>query len=196
MSDYGYIRVSKSSDESRNLDTQRRILAEAGIARLLTFEDVASGATFDKRPGWQALQAEIQAGDRLVVAYLDRMSRDTIEGLIAVKNLLESGVGFWAIRDGLEIAGVGRMSAMDKLRLEMMLAVSSYHVESTRERIREGVQRARDNGKRLGRGPVVTPDKSALARQLHAQGQSVRRVAATLNVSTGTAHKLITATEE
>ena len=51
---YGYARVSKADDDSKNLETQLRILAEHGIRDHLVFTDVASGRSL-QRPGWQAL---------------------------------------------------------------------------------------------------------------------------------------------
>ena len=39
---YDYARVSKADDDSRNLDTQLRILAGHGIRDHLVFTDVAS----------------------------------------------------------------------------------------------------------------------------------------------------------
>ena len=39
---YGYARVSKADDESKNLDTQLMLLAEHGIREDLVYSDVAS----------------------------------------------------------------------------------------------------------------------------------------------------------
>ena len=49
---YGYARVSKADDESKNLDTQLMLLAEHGIRPDLVYSDVASGRNL-QRPGWQ-----------------------------------------------------------------------------------------------------------------------------------------------
>ena len=42
---YGYARVSRADDDSKNLDTQLQLLAEHGIRPELVFTDVASGRT-------------------------------------------------------------------------------------------------------------------------------------------------------
>ena len=47
---YGYARVSKSDDESKNLDTQLLLMAEHGIRPDLVYSDVAS-ASNPQRPG-------------------------------------------------------------------------------------------------------------------------------------------------
>ena len=49
---YGYARVSKADDDSKNLDTQLRLLADHGIRKDLIFTDVSSGRTL-RRPGWR-----------------------------------------------------------------------------------------------------------------------------------------------
>ena len=53
---YGYARVSKADDDSKNLETQLRELDSHGIRRDLVFTDEASGRSMD-RPGWQALMS-------------------------------------------------------------------------------------------------------------------------------------------
>ena len=77
---YGYARVSKADDDTRNLDTQLRLLAGHGIRMDLIFTDVASGRSMN-RPGWQDLMSRIQPGDTVAVAFLDRFSRHFEEGV-------------------------------------------------------------------------------------------------------------------
>ena len=56
---YGYARVSKADDDSRNLDTQLRLLGDYGVRPNLIFTDVASGRSL-ARSGWQDLMARLQ----------------------------------------------------------------------------------------------------------------------------------------
>ena len=77
---YGYARVSKADDSSKNLDTQILELQRHGIREDLVFTDVASGRAL-KRQGWQDLMSRIQPGDTLVVAFLDRLSRSFEDGV-------------------------------------------------------------------------------------------------------------------
>ena len=77
---YGYARVSKADDDSKNLETQLRELATHGIRRDLVFTDEVSGRTMD-RTGWKDLMARVQPGDTIVVAFLDRFSRNFKEGV-------------------------------------------------------------------------------------------------------------------
>lgn len=56
---YGYARLSKADDNSKNLETQFRILAGHGIRDYFVYTDVASGHSLH-RPGWRKRMEVIQ----------------------------------------------------------------------------------------------------------------------------------------
>ena len=66
---YGYARVSKTDNESRNLETQLRELAAHAIRQDLIFTGTASGRTMN-RNGWKNPMARVQPEDTVVVAFL------------------------------------------------------------------------------------------------------------------------------
>ena len=76
----GYARVSKTDDESRNLETQLQVLAAHGIRQEHIFTGEASGRSMD-RPGRRDLMSRVQPRDAVVVAFLDRFSRNFEEGV-------------------------------------------------------------------------------------------------------------------
>ena len=73
---YGYVRVSKSDRDGKNLETQLRILEEHGIRHEHIFRDVQSGSTF-RRDGWNELMAHVRPKDIIVVCWLDRFLPET-----------------------------------------------------------------------------------------------------------------------
>ncbi len=77
---YGYTRVSKSDRDDRNLETQLRELATHGIREEIIFFDVMT-ARLMSRPGWDELMARVRANDTIIVAWLDRFSRNFDEGV-------------------------------------------------------------------------------------------------------------------
>ena len=89
---YGYARVSKSDDDAKNLETQLRLLANHGIREDLIFTGVASGRTMN-RPGWRDLMGRVQPGDTIVVAFLDRFSRNFEEGVRIQAELTARDIG-------------------------------------------------------------------------------------------------------
>ena len=98
---YGYGRVSKADDESKNLDTQLLFLAEHGIRSDLVYSDVASGCNL-QRSGWQQLMTRVQEGDTIVVAFLDRLSRNFADGLRIQAELTRCNIGIVAIRENID----------------------------------------------------------------------------------------------
>ena len=97
---YGYARVSKADDDPRNLETQLGILADHGILEDLIFSDVASGRTMN-RTGWMDLMSRVQPGDAIVVAFLDRFSRNFEEGVRIQAELTGLEIGIVAIRENI-----------------------------------------------------------------------------------------------
>ena len=115
---YGYARVSKADDDSKNLETQLRELDAHGIRRDLVFTDEASGRSMD-RPGWQDLMSRVQPGDTIVVAFLDRFSRNFEEGVAIQPDLPRRNIGIVAIREQIDTREASRMlipSTMTALR--------------------------------------------------------------------------------
>ena len=102
---YGYARVSKTDDESRNLETQLRELAAHGIRQDLIFTDTASGRTMDRNGWagpWKNLMARVQPEDTVVVAFLDRFSRNFEEGVAIQADLTKRDIAIVALRKQID----------------------------------------------------------------------------------------------
>ena len=137
---YGYTRVSKADDEAMNLETQLGILADHGIREDLILSDVASGRTMNQT-GWLALMSRVQPGDIIVVAFLDRFSRNFEEGVRIRAELTGRDIGIVAVRENIDTSDG---SAAAKFFRRSMLAQGAYQVDSASERIKL----------ELGPGPV------------------------------------------
>ena len=76
---YGYSRVStyKQKDKGTSLDSQRDLLVSNGAE--IVFEDAFTGTTTD-RPELNKLMEQLQSGDTLLVAKLDRLARSVSQG--------------------------------------------------------------------------------------------------------------------
>ena len=184
---YGYVRVSKSDRDEKNLETQFRILEHYGIRQGHIFRDVQSGRTF-RRNGWQELMDRIQTGDTIVVCWLDRFSRNFEEGVAIQADLTKRNVGIISTEEGINTADD---TAAAKLFRRMMFAQGAYQVESTGERIKAGQDRARAEGRPPGRPSALTSEKEQVALRMYAEGASIRRIARVVEVSQGTVKKAV-----
>ena len=186
---YGYARVSKADDEARNLETQLGILADHGIREDLIFSDVASGRTMN-RTGWMDLMSRVQPGDTIVVAFLDRFSRNFEEGVRIQAELTGRDIGIVAVRENIDTSDG---SAAAKFFRRSMLAQGAYQVDSTSERIKLGLDRARAGGKQVGRPPALTQDQVEQCRRMADEGAGLRQIARVMTCSPATVKKALAA---
>ena len=184
---YGYARVSKADDESKNLETQLLVLAEHGIRPDLVYSDVASGRSL-QRPGWQELMAGVQEGDTVGVAFLDRLSRNFEDGVRIQAELTRRNIGIVAIRENIDIR---EGSAAAKFFRRSMLAQGAYQVDSASERIRLGLDRARASGKRVGRPPALTQEQAEQSRRMAREGTGLRHIARVMGCSPAKVKKVL-----
>lgn len=129
---YGYARVStKGQDKYGNgLDVQEKQLKEKGTEKI--FYEAFTGTKKD-RPQLNALMAEIQKGDTLVVTKLDRIARSTADGIAIIDALVEKGV----ILNVLNM-GVFDNSAQGKLMRNIFLAFAEFERDMIVQRTQEG----------------------------------------------------------
>ena len=186
---YGYARVSKADDDARNLETQLGILADHGIREDLIFSDTASGRTMN-RTGWRELMSRVQPGDTIVVALLDRFSRNFEEGVRIQAELTGRGINIVAVRENIN-ASAG--SAAAKFFRRSMLAQGAYQVDSASERIKLGLDRARGSGKKVGRPPALTSEQVEQCRRMADEVSGLRHVARVMQCSPATIKKALDA---
>ena len=184
---YGYARVSKADDDTRNLDTQLRLLAGHGIRENLIFTDVASGRSL-ARSGWQGLMDVVQTGDTIAVAFLDRFSRNFEEGVRIQADLIDRDIGIVAIRENIDTRD---SSAAGKYFRRVMLALGAYQVDATSERIRDGQARARGEGRRIGRHPALSTEQMEQCRRMSDEGAGIRHIARVMQCSPATVKKAL-----
>jgi putative DNA-invertase from lambdoid prophage Rac len=129
----------------------------------------------------------MESGDILVVTKLDRLGRDTIDLMQTVQQLEAKGVRVHC----LALGGVDLTSAAGKMTMGVLAAVAQFERDQLIERTQSGLQRAKAEGKILGR-PSVTNASSV--QELKRQGLSQSKTAQQLEVSLSTIKRLWNAT--
>lgn len=129
---YGYCRVSsKGQIDNNSLEAQEQeILQRYSEAKI--YKEQFTGATTD-RPVLGAVIEELQAGDTLVVAKLDRLARNTVEGINIVRELFSKGVAVHVLNVGLL-----EDTAMGQFFLTTLLAVAELERVQIIERTQTG----------------------------------------------------------
>lgn len=167
----GYARVSTSDQDTA---LQIDALNQAGCERV--FEDTVSG---DKtsRPGLDAALAYLRDGDTFVVWRLDRLGRSLPHLIETVSELEDRGIGFASLTESIDTTTSG-----GRLIFHVFGALGQFERDLIRERTQAGLAAAAARGRKGGRKPVITAEKLRRAKELIANGLSVREAAARLKV--------------
>lgn len=179
----GYARTS-TADQVAGFTAQLETLAQLGCERVFQ-EQVSSVAQRDQL---EAALDFVRDGDTLVVTKLDRLARSTHHLLEIVAKLEDQKV---ALRI-LDFGGseVDTKSATGKLMLTMFSAMAQFEREMMLERQREGISKAKAEGKYKGRKPVSDAKLQKL-RELREMGRKPPEIAKELSLGRSTVYRLI-----
>ena len=116
----------------------------------------------------------------LVVLKLDRLGRDNIDVQNTINLLTQKGVRVVC----LDLPVVDLSSAEGKLMLQMFAAFAEFERNRIRERTKEGIERAKVQGIKLGRPEAH--DTTIAVQEKKAGGLSQSKVAKELGISIST----------
>lgn len=178
---FAYCRVSTNEQNTAN---QLLAIRNAGYTveeRRVVSETVSGSVQAMQRKEFKLLvEHKLEPGDTLVVLKLDRLGRDNIDVQQTAQLLSEKGIRLIC----LDLPAPDLSSTNGKLMLQLMGAFAEFERNRIRERTSEGLQRAKAEGKKLGR-PVAT-DTTATVQRAKAEGLSQSAVADKLNIHIAT----------
>ena len=182
---YGYARVSsKSQLDGNGLEAQLAgIMNQYGNATV--YEEQYTGTKVFERPVLNNLINSLEAGDILVATKLDRIARNTVEGIKIIEQLFEKGVSVHILNIGLL-----ENTTMGKFFLTVLLAVAEMERNTIMERTREGKEIAKQKvGYREGRKKIYSKehlDHALSMLSVNGGNYSYSQVAKILNISKST----------
>ena len=176
----GYGRTS-TLEQQAGLDAQIRDLQTAGCEKIFR-EQVSSVAT---RPQLEAALDFIREGDTLIVTKLDRLARSTGHLLEIADRVKLKGADLHVLNLGVDTG-----SATGKLLFTMIGAVATFEREMMLERQREGIARAKQEGRYRGRKPTARA-RSAEIKALKADGVRPVEIARRLGIGRASVYRIL-----
>jgi putative DNA-invertase from lambdoid prophage Rac len=170
-----------STADQTNLNQLHEIVA-AGFQiadQRVVAETVSGSVAAMERQGFKKLVDRLEAGDILIVTKLDRLGRNAMDVRATVERLDGMGVKVHC----LALGGVDLTSAAGKMTMAVVNAVSEMERDLLIERTQAGLQRAKAEGKKLGRKPTLSPDDRSQIMALKAEGASLAVLAKRFGVS-------------
>ncbi len=188
-----YARVS-TRDKDQTPENQ--LIRLRDYCRLRAWEhveyvDYASGAD-SNRPQLNKLMQDLPTLQGVVVLRLDRFGRSVSDLTLKLQAMRDRGVWFEAVDQGLRISS-DKSDAMAGLMYNILAAVAEFEREIIRDRINDGISRARSQGKRLGRPRIMDVREVADEKifELRRQGHSIREIAQIVGIGRGTVHNIL-----
>src|ERR1700751_841981 len=176
----GYGRTS-TFEQQAGLEAQLSGLQAVGCQKVFS-EQVSS---VGKRPQLEAGLDFVREGDTLVITKLDRLAPST-QNLLGIADLVQrEGGGLHRLNLTIETS-----SATGKLLLTMIAAVATFEREMMLERQREGIAKAKAEGKYRGRKPTARARAAEIAA-LKADGVRPVDIARRLGIGRASVYRIL-----
>ncbi|EJM7846398.1 TPA: recombinase family protein [Vibrio parahaemolyticus] len=145
---FAYCRVSTTEQSTENqIIAIRQKGYEVSDSRVISETVSGSVEAMNREKFKMLVNHQMESGDMLVVLKLDRLGRDNIDVQKTINLLTDKSIKVVCL--DLPVADLS--SAEGKLMLQMFSAFAEFERNRIRERTREGLERAKTHGKKLGR---------------------------------------------
>ncbi|TVV76031.1 recombinase family protein [Sphingomonas solaris] len=177
----GYARVS-SAGQSLNL--QLEALRSAGCEKI--YSEKRSGRSAADRPELSRALDQMRTGDTFIVTRLDRLARSLGDLHRLVERMIAEGVEFRCLQQG----GVDTSTSTGKLLLGILGSVAEFENDIRRERQRDGIEKAKAEGRYNGRPATIDADA---IRKLKADGVGAGEIAKQLRIGRASVYRVLVA---
>lgn len=178
----GYARTSTIEQEA-GFEAQLRDLREAGCEKIFR-EQVSSVA---QRAQLEAALDFVREGDVLIVTKLDRLAR-SMGHLMDITRLLERK----SVALRIQNLNLDTTTPTGKLMLNLLGSVAQFERELMLERQREGIAKAKAEGKYRGRAPTARAKTDEIL-DLRGQGLGATAIARELGISVRSVYRVLDA---
>ena len=182
-----YLRVSTADQTTDNQELElQKVADKMGWTVTEIFSDVISGAKA-KRVGLDALMKAVTRKeiDMVMVWSVDRLGR-SLQHLTALLSDIESkGINLYLHQQNIDTT-----SPSGKMLFQLLGVFAEFERSMIRERVMAGLDRARSQGKRLGR-PPVPPILIEKMKRMRQEGMTLTAIAKKVGVSVGKVHQCV-----
>jgi DNA invertase Pin-like site-specific DNA recombinase len=185
-----YLRVSTT--DRQTTENQRMVLAKVAEHRgweiVRVYEDIGiSGAKGrDKRPAFdQMLKDAVRRKFDVTMCWsIDRLGRSVLHVANALAELDAAGVALYS-----EQQGIDSTTPMGRAMIQMASVFGEQERQIIRSRVVAGLNRVREQGKKLGRPMIGNKVEDAIRQQLVA-GHGILKVARIVGCGSGTVQRI------
>lgn len=177
----GYARTS-TAEQRAGFDAQIRDLLRVGVEDRDIYREQVSGKDRD-RAQLQAAIRSLRAGDTFVVTKLDRFARSLGHAIQLEADIAKRGASLVVLDPPLDLS-----HPTGRLMFGMLSCVAQFERELMLERQREGIAKAKSEGKYRGRAPTAMA-QSATVRDMWSQGKGATEIAKLLGMGRASVYR-------
>jgi DNA invertase Pin-like site-specific DNA recombinase len=181
-----YVRVSTANqDTDSQLIAIKHALDKAGDVLVNIYKDhgISGAKGRDGRPGLDQMlrDASEKKFDKVVAFDLTRLGRSLSDLLATMKVLSSAQVDLQLLQNELDTS-----THSGRLMFSIFGAIGEFERELIRERVKSGLQKAKKQGKKLGRPSLLNDSTKAAVIELKAKGLGVKQICRLLKIGCGT----------
>lgn len=180
----GYVRVST---KEQNTARQEEIMRSLGVDKV--YSDRTSGKDV-KRPDLQKMLEFVREGDSVIVESISRFARNTKDLLELTEQLSNKHVQFISQKENIDTD-----TPAGKFMLTIFGAVAELEREYIRQRQKEGIEIAKEQGKFKGRPAKQLDTFDEIYQQWKSGNITATSASKQLNISRSTFYRKVTAYE-
>lgn len=177
----GYARTS-TTDQKAGLEAQLRDLQAARCTKI--FQEQLSSVA-NERPQLERALEFVREGDVLVVTKLDRLARSVADLVAITEKLKAKGVELRILALNLDTS-----TPTGKLMLNLLGSIAEFERELMLERQREGIAKAKAEGKYKGRAPTAR-NQADIVLSMKAEGKKVADIQSALGISRASVFRIL-----
>ena len=153
------------------------------ITKEYSDEGLSGTLSRDKRPALNSLikDAYRKRFDAVVCWDISRIGRSMKELVLFLSDMKDRDIGIVSVRQGFDTS-----TTMGEMMFQFVGILSSWEREMIRERTLAGLERAKSEGKTLGRKKVINDEITTKIIELRNAKKFIRAIASVVGVSRGT----------
>jgi len=186
---YGRVSTDKQT-VSNQLNDLREVANRSGWEVIDEYldEGISGSKGRDKRPEFDRLlkDANRKKFDGILVWSIDRLGR-SLQHLVSFLNDVQvKDIDLYIHQQGIDTA-----TMTGKMMFQMCGVFAEFERNIIRERVKSGLDRAKKEGKTLGRPTNVSGNTKATVIELRDTGMSMNKICKTLSIGSGTLYRLL-----
>ncbi len=155
-----YMRIS-TNKKTQKVDRQKQTIIEYSVTNNFKIDEfvadiITGGTKADNRPNYHNMKKQLRRGDTLIISDVDRLGRDANDVIVEIKDLQLKGIRVVAL-DVPFLNDWEKMNddSLSKMIIDIFVTLKAHIAQQEKEkihdRVMQGLEVARKNGKKLGR---------------------------------------------